>query len=66
MTGSKEKHMSETRPTSDSALDGEAPPGVPRWVKVFGIVALVLVVLFLGAHLVTGMGPGLHVPAGGH
>jgi hypothetical protein len=36
--------------------DGEAPPGAPRWVKVFGIVAIVLVLLFAGLHL-TGNAP---------
>jgi hypothetical protein len=30
-------------------------PGAPRWVKVFGIVALVLIVLFVILHL-TGRG----------
>ena len=41
-------------------------PGTPRWVKVFGIIALVLVLLFVillltdpGRH-----GPGRHIPSG--
>lgn len=49
-----------------------AAPGVPRWVKVFSVVGLVLIVLLLalvlfgpdsfgpGQH-----GPGRHAPAGG-
>ena len=44
-------------------------PGTPRWVKVFGIFALVLVLLFVILHL-TGRGlgdhrPGEHPPSGG-
>jgi hypothetical protein len=35
--------------------------GTPRWVKIFGIIALVLVVLFL-IMLLTG-GPGRHGPS---
>ena len=40
--------------------------GTPRWVKVFGIVGLVLVVLVV-VILITGRGghgPGRHAPAG--
>jgi hypothetical protein len=42
---------SHTRP------DPEAPPSVPRWVKVFGIVFLVLVLVFVILHL-SGNGLG--------
>ncbi len=34
---------------------------VPRWVKVFGLVALVLLALFVLSHL-TGNGLGGHGP----
>ncbi len=39
--------------------------GTPRWVKAFGIIALVLVVLFV-ISLLAGVrhGPGLHAPSG--
>jgi ABC-type transporter Mla subunit MlaD len=39
--------------------------GTPRWVKVFGIIALVLVMLFI-ISLLAGVrhGPGLHTPSG--
>jgi hypothetical protein len=40
--------------------DRESPPGTPRWVKVFGITAIVLVLLFAGLHL-TGNVP-THMP----
>lgn len=33
--------------------------GAPRWVKVFGIIAVFLVLLFFGLHL-TGNSPGGH------
>jgi hypothetical protein len=45
--------MAETRIRPDP----EAPPGVPRWVKIFGIVLLVLVLVFVVLHL-TGNGLG--------
>jgi hypothetical protein len=38
-------------------------PGVPRWVKVFAIVALIVVLLVV-LHMVTGVGehgPGRHL-----
>jgi hypothetical protein len=39
--------------------DSNQPPSTPRWVKVFGIVVLVLVLVFLVLHL-TGRGLGGH------
>ena len=36
-------------------------PGTPRWVKVFGIIALALVLLFV-ILMLTGHGPGRHTP----
>jgi hypothetical protein len=29
----------------------ESPPGTPRWVKVFGIIAILLILLFVVLHL---------------
>jgi hypothetical protein len=42
-------------------------PGTPRWVKVFGIVALVLVLLVVIMMFAGGgrHGPGRHMPSGG-
>ena len=45
------------------------PYSTPRWVKIVGIIALVLVLL-VGIMLLTGVGgdhgPGRHIPSGGH
>lgn len=35
----------------------EKPPPTPRWVKVFGAIAAVLIAVFLVVHL---MGGGFH------
>ena len=40
--------------------DRELPPGTPRWVKVMGIIAVVLLLAFAGLHL-TGNAP-THMP----
>ncbi|MEP7356942.1 MAG: hypothetical protein ABI847_06850 [Anaerolineales bacterium] len=34
--------------------DREAPPGIPRWVKVFGILIIGLILLFVSVHLLGG------------
>jgi hypothetical protein len=53
--------MSQTHTESDYALTYSTP----RWVKIFGIVALVLVML-IAVVLITGLGgehgPGRHTP----
>jgi hypothetical protein len=41
--------------------DSGSTTGAPRWVMVFGIVALALVLLFVILHL-TGSGLGAHTP----
>lgn len=48
---------------------GEPQPaaaGTPRWVKAFGIVALVLIVVFFVVMLIDrgGHGPSRHAPGG--
>jgi hypothetical protein len=49
-------------------MTGLPPYRTPRWVKIVGIVALVLVLL-VGILLLTGVGgphgPGRHLPSGG-
>jgi hypothetical protein len=58
----EDTHMADRPPYPDSK-----PPTTPRWVKVFGIIAIVLVllvVLLLTGVLGSGHGPGRHVPGG--
>ena len=38
-------------------------PGAPRWVKVSGIIFIVVVLLVV-VMLLTGHGPGRHTPSG--
>ncbi|MDQ3533576.1 MAG: hypothetical protein M3456_14655 [Actinomycetota bacterium] len=46
--------------------DRESTTGTPRWVKVFGIIALVVVLLFVIVLFTRGphLGPGDHTPSG--
>ncbi|MEO7908658.1 MAG: hypothetical protein ABIV47_03305 [Roseiflexaceae bacterium] len=45
--------------------DRRSTSGTPRWVKVFGIIVLVVVLLFVISLLAGGQhGPGLHTPSG--
>ncbi len=40
-------------------------PGVPRWVKVFGIIVIVVVLLVVARMFIGGEhGPGRHAPSG--
>lgn len=54
---------------TDPIRDPAVKPPAPRWVKVFGIIAIVLVLL-LAIALATGLGgpgrhgPGRHMPGG--
>ncbi len=41
------------------APDRESTTGTPRWVKVFGIIALVVVLVFV-VMMLTGHGPSRH------
>lgn len=53
--------MSERGPHTGAADGADQPPGTPRWVKVAGLVAFAVVVLFVVLRL-TGLG-GDHGPA---
>ncbi len=44
--------------------DHESPPSTPRWVKASAILAIVLVLLFVGLHL-TGNTPMHSMASGG-
>jgi hypothetical protein len=50
----------ETGDEPGVAPDVESAPGTPRWVKVFGVIALVVVVLFVILFLTGGHGPARH------
>ena len=56
-------------PTDPEARDHTAgsSTGAPRWVKVFGIIAVVVVVLVVVLFVFGGgeHGPGRHAPGGG-
>lgn len=59
--------MKKLRTTDDDKhmVDSESNP-TPRWVKVFGIIAIVLVLLFLIMQLTGGgHGPGRHIQSDG-
>jgi ABC-type cobalt transport system substrate-binding protein len=45
---------------------GDRPPSTPRWVKVCGIIAIVLVLLFIIKIFISGgeHGPGRHMQGG--
>lgn len=55
--------MADPTPPTNSA----APPKMPLWVKVFGIVLIVLALL-IGIVVISGgeHGPGRHIPSGEH
>jgi hypothetical protein len=57
----------DTRMRPDRGSTPSTPPPTPRWVKVFGIIAIV-VVLLVGIILITGIGGphglGRHMPSG--
>jgi len=49
----------------DTGVEPDRGPttGTPRWVKVFGIIGLVLLLLFVTALLIGGHGPDRHTLA---
>jgi hypothetical protein len=53
----------ETGDVTGGGPDREATVGIPRWVKVFGIIGIVVVLLVV-LMLLTGHGPGRHMSGG--
>jgi hypothetical protein len=51
--------MPETPPNSDHNGDTDADTSTPRWVKVVGVIIIVLILLFVILHL-TGRSPVDH------
>lgn len=43
--------------------DSESPPGVPRWVKILGVVTVIVILLAIAAMILIGgkHGPGRHL-----
>jgi len=69
----EDTHMADLPSYPDSNDDTgvgpnrESTTGTPRWVKVFGIIALVVVLLFVILMFTRGPGghgPGRHTPSG--
>ncbi len=59
-------HLARTLGVRFVEADRRSAPATPRWVKVLGAIALVLLVLFVVLHL-TGHGFGGHsMHGGGH
>lgn len=58
--------MANPPPANHTELTPERQtPPTPRWVKVFGIIAIVAVVLFVVLQFIGGgHGPGRHLPSG--
>jgi hypothetical protein len=62
--------MSQTQPDRESKTS--APPGIPRWLKISGIIVIVLILLVAiifafdigGQHGPDQFGPGQHGPSG--
>ena len=53
-------------PDRGSGTSAPSYPGTPRWVKVSGIVAVVLILLLVIVMVASGgqHGPGRHIPSG--
>lgn len=52
---------------ADLKPDRGSPPGTPRWVKLFGIIGIIvvlLIVIILVTELGGSHGPGRHLPSG--
>ncbi len=66
-----------TPPESDTDVDRGSRPGTPRWVKVFAVIAVVVILVFVvllltgsdhgpARHTGPGDGKGHRPPAAGH
>jgi hypothetical protein len=60
----QDTHMADLPDQDDTRVDPdhEATIGTPRWVKVFGIIAAVVVILFIILMLTRGPGGRGHTP----
>ena len=57
--------MTGPSPDAERAPDAGRPTGVPRWVKILGVVALLLLLVLVVLHLAGNSlgGPGSHFGA---
>jgi hypothetical protein len=61
-----EDTMDEDNETAATGSGDRSTTRTPRWVKAFGIVLAVLVVIFIAGLLIGGgHGPGRHLPSSG-
>lgn len=55
--------MANPPPSKTELTPERQPPPTPRWVKVFGIIAIVVVAVFVVLQVIGGgHGPGRHLP----
>lgn len=54
--------MTPTAPDPRDERTAEGPPGIPRWVAMLGLGALLVVVVLVSVMLLVGgeHGPGMH------
>lgn len=57
--------MRKQREQDDIGVVQESTTSAPRWVKVFGVIVVVLILLIGIMMLGGGHGPGAHIPSGG-
>ncbi len=54
----------DTGDDTDVAPERDSPPATPAWVKAFGIIGIILLLLFVGLH-VSGNAPTHTMPFSG-
>lgn len=54
----------ESRSEDVAGMSPAAEPGMPRWVKVLGVIAAIVIVLVIVLLLIGGHGPGRHTGLG--
>jgi hypothetical protein len=53
------------KPNANVRPSEEQAPGIPRWLKISGIIVIILILLFVTLHLAgNSMGSGMHMGPG--